>query len=256
MARLIVFSDIDGTILDLKRYSFEKSLLAIQRLVTMDIPLVLVSSKTHSEIMKLCGALGLHNPFVFENGAGIGFADGSYILLGKDVQELSNHKTMIRAMVSNCIWADDIPVHELSFYTGLSHEDVALMLQRKASLLFMAEQLPATIADINSTIGDYGIAITTGGKFFTVQDSQVNKGRAVQYIKDLFQKRYDDMYTIGIGDGYNDIDMFNAVDEAYFVGDDTLFSSIKGQCNKVIMTQRKGPDGFSDIINTITQPNR
>ena len=256
MAGLIVFSDIDGTILDVKRYSFEDSLRAIQRLIGMDIPLIMVSSKTHSEIMKLHGALGLHHPFVFENGAGIGFADGSYILLGKDIQELSNHKTIIRAMVKNCIWVDDIPVQELSLYTGLSHDDVTLMLQRKASLLFMAEQLPTTITDINSSIAEYGIAITTGGKFFTVQDSQVNKGGAVQYIKDLFQKRYDDMYTIGIGDGYNDIDMFNAVDEAYFVGDDTLFISIQGQCNKVTMTQRKGPDGFSDIINMITQPNR
>jgi hypothetical protein len=35
---------------------------------------------------------GFWQSLCFENGAGIGFADGGYKLLGKDVQELSNIK--------------------------------------------------------------------------------------------------------------------------------------------------------------------
>ena len=68
---LIVITDLDGTLLDEKSYSYQASLPAIQRLKSAGIPLVLCSSKTYSEILPLWRELDLKDPFIVENGGAI-----------------------------------------------------------------------------------------------------------------------------------------------------------------------------------------
>ncbi|MFQ5904658.1 MAG: HAD-IIB family hydrolase, partial [Candidatus Binatia bacterium] len=71
MIRLVVITDLDGTLLDQETYSYEASLPAIRRLLSLHIPLILCSSKTSSEIVALWEELGLRDPFISENGGAI-----------------------------------------------------------------------------------------------------------------------------------------------------------------------------------------
>ncbi|HQO03860.1 MAG TPA: HAD hydrolase family protein [Spirochaetota bacterium] len=66
----LLFSDLDGTILDFHTYSCEKSLPGISLCREHGIPLILVSSKTFDEMADIHCRLGLDAPFVFENGGG------------------------------------------------------------------------------------------------------------------------------------------------------------------------------------------
>ena len=50
MPKLVLFSDLDGTLLDAQTYSFEAAREALEVLHERDVPLVLVSSKTRLEI--------------------------------------------------------------------------------------------------------------------------------------------------------------------------------------------------------------
>ncbi|MBI5025340.1 MAG: HAD-IIB family hydrolase [Nitrospirae bacterium] len=68
---LIIFTDLDGTLLDYHTYSFEKAGPAIELLKKKDIPLVICSSKTRAEIEYYRKKLGNHHPFISENGGGI-----------------------------------------------------------------------------------------------------------------------------------------------------------------------------------------
>jgi predicted mannosyl-3-phosphoglycerate phosphatase (HAD superfamily) len=68
---LLVFSDMDGSLLDHHSYSFAAALPMITALEQLDIPLILASSKTRAEILDLRTALGNRHPFIVENGAAI-----------------------------------------------------------------------------------------------------------------------------------------------------------------------------------------
>ncbi len=248
----VVFSDIDGTILDYTTYSYTLSLPAIQKLVGRGIPLILVSSKTYAEMQKLHKKLSLTYPFIFENGAGIARPDASYLLYGKSYDELTPYKPVIEQVCGRVQWADTLSSQELSAYTGLSIQEVKDMMARMASVLCIAPA-PLAIESINKDLTGYGIAITTGGRFFTVIDKTVNKGNAVQVIKTMYREKHVTVYSYAIGDGINDADMFNAVDEAYFVGRKDLWKTIKKLCPAIHKTKKTGPDGFSEVIDRIVK---
>jgi mannosyl-3-phosphoglycerate phosphatase len=65
----VVFTDLDGTLLDHNTYSWDAARPAIERLKLCEIPLVLVTSKTRAEVELWRNQLGNHHPFVIENGA-------------------------------------------------------------------------------------------------------------------------------------------------------------------------------------------
>jgi mannosyl-3-phosphoglycerate phosphatase len=67
----IIFTDLDGTLLDSETYSYEKSLTAINRLKESDIPIIFCSAKTRAEQEVYRRELGLSHPFIVENGSAI-----------------------------------------------------------------------------------------------------------------------------------------------------------------------------------------
>ena len=71
MKQLLIFSDLDGTLLDYSTYSFEMALSSIQLLKEKEIPLVISSSKTKKEIEYYRRKLSNNHPFISENGGGI-----------------------------------------------------------------------------------------------------------------------------------------------------------------------------------------
>src|SRR3989339_344329 len=71
MPELIVFTDLDGTLLDHDTYAYDEARPGLDRLAAEGVPLVLVSSKTRPEIEELRARLGNRHPFVPENGGAI-----------------------------------------------------------------------------------------------------------------------------------------------------------------------------------------
>ena len=75
----VVFSDLDGTLLN-DNYSFEDVHPVVNRLVDVNVPLVLCSSKTRSEIEYYRRKLNINAPFISENGAAIFIPRGYFKL--------------------------------------------------------------------------------------------------------------------------------------------------------------------------------
>ncbi|MBI4462146.1 MAG: HAD-IIB family hydrolase, partial [Acidobacteria bacterium] len=69
--RWVIFTDLDGTLLDAETYRWEAAAEALERLCAAHIPVVLCTSKTRAETEPLRDALGLTDPFVVENGGAI-----------------------------------------------------------------------------------------------------------------------------------------------------------------------------------------
>jgi len=78
MKKLIIVTDLDGTLLDANTYSFEPAIPALHLLKEKDIPLIICSSKTRKEIEHYRKKLDNHHPFISENGGGIFIPKGYF----------------------------------------------------------------------------------------------------------------------------------------------------------------------------------
>ncbi len=71
MSRLVIFTDLDGSLLDRDTYSFAAARPALLELRRLQVPLVLCTSKTRAEVAPLRRRLRNAHPFIVENGGGI-----------------------------------------------------------------------------------------------------------------------------------------------------------------------------------------
>ena len=69
--KTIIFTDLDGTLLDHTTYSFEAAVPMLDFIKRNKIPLIIVTSKTKDEVLRIQKLLALKEPFIVENGAGI-----------------------------------------------------------------------------------------------------------------------------------------------------------------------------------------
>ncbi|MEN6467293.1 MAG: HAD hydrolase family protein, partial [Syntrophaceae bacterium] len=69
--QMIIFTDLDGSLLDHEDYSFEAARPSIERIKRLGIPLVMTTSKTRREVELLQREMGMSAPMIVENGGGI-----------------------------------------------------------------------------------------------------------------------------------------------------------------------------------------
>lgn len=67
----VIFSDLDGTLLDSQAYSFQAAEPALLPLRKQGTPLVLCTSTTRAEVKVLRDRLHIRHPFTVENGGTI-----------------------------------------------------------------------------------------------------------------------------------------------------------------------------------------
>jgi mannosyl-3-phosphoglycerate phosphatase len=67
----IIFTDLDGTLLHPKSYSFQEAMPALDLIRAQGIPLVLCSSKTRAELEIYRARLDNGDPFIIENGGAL-----------------------------------------------------------------------------------------------------------------------------------------------------------------------------------------
>ena len=61
---LLIFTDLDASLLDHETYSFEEALPALQLIKDKEIPLILSSSKTYEEMIHIRKKLNNKDPFI------------------------------------------------------------------------------------------------------------------------------------------------------------------------------------------------
>ena len=75
---MIIFTDLDGSLLNHEDYSFREALPALARIRRSAIPLIFVTSKTRGEVEILQQEMCIREPFIVENGGGIIFFAGPF----------------------------------------------------------------------------------------------------------------------------------------------------------------------------------
>jgi HAD-superfamily hydrolase, subfamily IIB/mannosyl-3-phosphoglycerate phosphatase family len=258
--KYLFFSDLDGTLLDHDTYSYEPSREATAILREHQFPLILVSSKTFSEMKILHDEMELAAPFIFENGGGIYWPDdrGRIEYCGKNVSVLREGRELLESVLGEPVrFISDITADEIVNITGLSRERALLSQRRMTSLPFILNTENKFGIDdldrINEQLSSRGFYITKGGRFYHFLSLQFSKGSAIRKVIDFYRREFNSsITTVGIGDSENDIAMFNVVDIPVVVRkhDGTL---IKTGIEHIRKTSCIGPEGFNEAVKSIIE---
>lgn len=230
----IVFTDLDGTLIDFETYSPNAARPALEVLGEFGVPVVFCSSKTFAEQLELQNQLEMRSPCIVENGAAIVFPEeffdvppvGSvahgtwqrYEMGIESAEVLKIVKRVEQDLGLSLEGYSGLSIREVVEKTGLSREAAMRAGNRDYSETLTLKAEPEFWTRVSGLFEEMGLKCLHGGRFHTVMDSSVDKGRAVREFVSLVDTDTGKGHrSIGMGDSRNDVDMFKAVDEAYQV---------------------------------------
>lgn len=255
--KFVIFTDLDGTLLDPKTYSFEKALPALEMIRKTKTPLIFCTSKTRAETEFYRRKTGNEHPFIVENGGAIfihmnyfpfGFehdqTDGEYfvIKLGTEYEKLRKVLETIKNRGIRIVGFGDMDPKEISEHCDLPLEQAELAKQREYDEAFkpVNEEEEKEVARI---IEQSGLNFVKGGTCFHITGKN-DKGKAVRILADLYRKKYNKIITCGLGDSENDFEMLEFADKAYLIQKpDGSFAS-----EKFGKAEGAGPEGWNRAI--------
>lgn len=271
---LIIFTDLDGTLLD-SNYSFRNALPALRLIRKKNIPLILCSSKTRTEIEHYRKRLKNIHPFISENGGGIfvpknyfkisivrpGGSACSWTKLSFNIEEDKKHFLIrLGAKYSNLRKAlqelrddgfdvrgfGDMSIKEITGLTSLKTAEAKLAKQRDFDEPFVFKGSKASLSKLKQNIKLKGLTFTQG-KFFHIKGKS-DKGRAVSILKKLYNIQNRKIITIALGDSPNDIEMLQNVDYPIVVQEPDGFYDKRIKVKKLIKADGIGPEGWNKAV--------
>lgn len=259
--KLLVFTDLDGTLLDSKTYSYGAAEVGLECLRSQGIPLIFTTSKTRLEIEQLQAAMQIREPFIVENGGAIFFPDGyrnlkigagfrfppyTVIEIGMTYGEIRRFLYSVKERFKLKGFGD-MSVEEIQLLTGLSTKHASLAKQREFTEPFLIED-ETKICELTPLAASRGLKITSGGRFFHLMGIRQDKGHAIQQCVQVFTQNTDDnVLTIGLGDSANDLPMLRSVDIPILLPhDDGTYAD--QDLSNLIKADYPGSRGWNDSI--------
>lgn len=262
----IIVTDLDGTLLDHHTYSFEAAIETLEKLQKYNVPVVINSSKTASEIEELRLTLKNSHPFIVENGSGILIPNqyftqqpdaseriGAYweVILGKPrLQIIDSLKKLPPEFKHYYRSYHQSEVDDIMRITGLSREQAECSMERRYT-----EPLQ-WLGDSNQRkqffwhLHKQHIHFTEGGRFIHLM-GHTNKGSATAWLAKHYEEEYKKkVKVVALGDGNNDIDMLKSADVAVVVRSPVnKLPKFDHRCK--IITEKTGPEGWAEAIEKL-----
>jgi mannosyl-3-phosphoglycerate phosphatase len=264
MRKTIIFTDLDGTLLDAENYSFEPALAALEQLKAADIPLMFVTSKTRAEVEYWRRILGNNHPFVVENG-GAAFVPQNYFSFQIDGIQRDGYIVLewgVRydrlvdvlekaAMESHCSVRGfhHMTVLEIAELCNMPVEMARLAKTREYDEPFQILDSPHA-QDLEAAIEREGLRCTHGGRFRHVIGRN-DKAKAVSQLAKMFAEAYGQIRSIGLGDGINDASFLGVVDIGIIMPSPFASEILKLVPNAAV-APFPGPRGWNDAIVSVT----
>ena len=264
MPTIIIFTDLDGTLLHPKTYSFDDARPALELIRQRDIPLIMCSSKTRAEIEVYRSRLSNGHPFVSENGGAAFIPEGYFpftvdgekqagyrqIRFGSPYQELRDVLTSLRERLSIKVRGfGDMSTQEIAALSGLPEPEAALAKMRDFDEPFIFEEADADVDAFLQAIEARGYYWTRGRFYHIIGEN--DKGKAATFLKRLYEKQYGPTFSIALGDNLNDLSLLRVVDNPVLVqGADGSYEATVSLPN-LIKADGIGPQGWNRAIMRI-----
>jgi mannosyl-3-phosphoglycerate phosphatase len=253
----IIFTDLDGTLLEHDSYSFKKALPALREIKKQRIPLIVCTSKTKAETEYYIRKFGIREPFIVENGGAIFIPKGyfnfefrhdkedkkySIIELGTNYRALLR---VIKKIKKNGIKIKnfhDMSAKEISKEANLPLSKARLAKKRNYDEPFRLLN-KADESKVIKIIGQNKLKCTKGSRYCHIMGNN-DKGKAVNMLKRLFKRQFREIRTYAFGDSKNDFAMLDVVDKPYLVQSQNK----KYASNKYKRAGGIGPEGWNKAV--------
>ncbi|MGB6338223.1 MAG: HAD-IIB family hydrolase [Candidatus Aminicenantaceae bacterium] len=267
--QLLIFTDLDGTLLDHLTYSFQPALPALTALKERSIPLVFCTSKTRAETEEIRRQTGNTHPFIVENGGAI-FVPEDYfsqeseltieftkkdekdaeyqiIELGTPYVRLREALSQIQAQYPGKIKGfGDLSIEEVAKLCEFSLDDAILAKHREYDEPFVLEE-ESLLDKIQEAARVSNLQVTQGGRFYHLMGAN-DKGQAALRLIEIYGQNFEVFRSVALGDSLNDLPMLAAVDTPILLPklDGRYDSSVK--LDGLIFSKSTGPTGWCDAV--------
>ena len=246
----LVFSDLDGTLLDHFSYRYDAAEPALALLRERSIPLILCSSKTLAELSFIGRQLQLDDPFIIENGAAIMLPNG--VCLHAFAPPLSDvlatlHRLRCKSEVDFTGFSE-MTVECLAELTGLTREQAERAKDRRFTEPISWHSSDAAWQQFSRQLAHNGLNSARGGRFISISGGS-DKGQALRWLKQHYAEQWQQQpWVIALGDSDNDRPMLLAADRAIIVRSPVHPPPLLAEQTNLIVTEAFGPEGWNRAI--------
>lgn len=264
--QVLIFTDLDGTLLDHYNYNFQPAVSLLHILDEAHIPVIPVTSKTRSELLALRKELNNRNPFVVENGAAIFIPKGFFDTQPQGTDECEEFwvrsfaprrsywvellDKLSKRFPDQFTYFSKLGTEGVQEFTGLSAKDAELANHREFSepVLWLGDD--DTKAQFKDALLEEGIWIVEGGRFLHLSNG-CDKGKALSWLKAFYQARDTEtpIHTIALGDSHNDVSMLEACDQPIVIRSPTKHPPQLRTDQPIIHSHLSGPEGWADTVS-------
>jgi mannosyl-3-phosphoglycerate phosphatase family protein len=266
--RYLIFTDMDGTLLDHYTYTCDPARPLLKSLERDAIPVIPISSKTKEELAFLRLDIENNHPFITENGAAIYIPVGYFPTQPEDtvskqsywIKEFVQDRHTWQQIIDECSTQfndsfktfDQIGVEGIIEMTQLDHDSALRASQRhygEPVVWYGTDYQKQIFIDALTSKGAY---VLQGGRFMHVS-GKCDKGLALDWLKKLYQS-YDstsNYIAIAAGDSHNDIAMLEQADKAIIIRSPVHAPPQLSKQDGIYLTNDMGPEGWVEGITHI-----
>ena len=142
MNKLIIFTDLDGTLLNEQSFTFRQIITFIKNLLKFNnFFIFFISSKTKEEMINLRKKMNINVPLIYENGAGIYDLKccnlikeplkKNIVLARQKIKEIKKKTNLFLGLKSNIRFLDSMDIKEVKRILGLPMDEIQFATDRK-----------------------------------------------------------------------------------------------------------------------------
>ena len=271
MSSAVIYTDLDGTLLDHHTYAFDEALETVKALKDRGIPIIPCTSKTLAETASLMQAMDIDGPMIIENGAAIWVPQdwglerpaGSASDADAWCHSFGPSRSMIRRQLAilSIEWGNryqslcDLSDKQVAAVTGLDLDGAARAKQREHCETLIWLGTPADRKTFAEQVETLDMRCLQGGRFVHVLTSG-GKAEAVSWLHNKICRErpgFDGAISLSAGDAENDVEMLEVTDLALLVRSPVNEPPTVRRQGGLVISDTEGPAGWAEGIEALLE---
>lgn len=265
---LLIFTDLDGSLLDHHDYSHAVADELLAELEALRIPVIPATSKTLAEMLELRAELRNRHPFVIENGAAVlipaGYfpvqPDGCRVSDGFWVKAFTRPRAHWQSLLatldgefgSSFTTFERAGVEGIMQMTGLERAAASRAAERCYGEPLAWQGSEEGRRAFIGRLQALGASVLQGGRFMHVS-GDCNKGAALAWLTAQYRAARPGhaWTTLAIGDSDNDSAMLEAADTALVIRSPVNAMPALGRQQNTLRSTLPGPAGWVEGVSQV-----
>ena len=259
----IIFTDLDETLLKKNKYYYKTLHNFINKLLRHEFLMILLTSKTYSEVINIIKQIKLKIPFSVENGGALYIPvkdtnDYKYkrILnpraINKKVIKKILNENMVKKYSNNIEFIEHLSSSKQMHITKLNLNQLENFNSREYTVPILWHGNKKIKKEFERYLLNYNLKITFGGKLNNISGLHNKLDSMNLFISKYKNKlRTKKLITISLGDSQNDIEILNNSNYSGIIKNNSFKISNLNKKNNIFRSFTEAPHGWVEVIKKI-----